>query len=146
REAEEVGAPDRQVVEGDDGPGVAVVDGAQLRPRRQPDVAEGDGAGAGDQEAGELAAGHLLLGGGLVGEVPLPDRLLAHPAPSPGSPMPNGSSSQPPVDPPTTSTGPRAWSSTTVYTLVRTSWRPNRKSRSSSPRRVSRNSSAVPNQ
>ena len=35
-------------------------------------------------------------------------------------------------------------SSTTVYTFVRTSWRPNRKSRSSEPRRVLSNSSSVP--
>src|SRR5690606_30046900 len=59
-------------------------------------------------------------------------------------PSAKGSSSQDEPWPLITSIGPAPRSSTTVYTLVRTSWRPNRKSRSSEPVRCSLNSSIVP--
>jgi hypothetical protein len=69
-----VGAADLDARGVDDGAGFALVDGAQLCPRCETDVAERERAGASDEVPGELAAGDLFLGGGLVGEVPLPDR------------------------------------------------------------------------
>ena len=47
---------------------------------------------------------------------------------------------------PATSSGPASRSSTTVYTFVRTSWRPKWKSRMSAPLRVASNCSIVPYQ
>ena len=63
---EQVGAADLDARGVDDGAGFALVDGAQLRPRCETDVAQRERAGTSDEVAGELAAGDLFLGGGLV--------------------------------------------------------------------------------
>jgi hypothetical protein len=56
-------SPTATLGERDDRSGFAGVDGAQLGPDGEPDVAGGHHTGAGDEVAGELAARHVFLGG-----------------------------------------------------------------------------------
>src|SRR5690606_25380675 len=146
-------------------PGVGAL---EVRPRRGTDRAGCEDPRRGEQVAGEVPSGDVLLAArgdrelvppqrGAVGVAAAEARQLrgrTRPARrsvggghAPPSSVPKGSPCQrAAASPAMTSIGPRAASSTTVATWVATGCDPNRNSWISSPRRLAWNSAGVPNQ